>query len=298
MHAEFLIQGDFSAKLEAKVRFLQLIERSIEKASQPTLQSASAADQFLPVKALTMEEKTFYSWQEAMERELNLSPANLETLTLTPLQHSFHLPASSSNEELRDSGGLLRGRIVRTNFAIETLVEVRGQQLSDQLFKVAITVTNITDNHDVAEPSREDTLMRSLVSTHMVLGIEGGDFVSLLEHPDSLQPAVADCHNQGWFPVLVGETGQRDTILVSPIILYDYPQIAPESAGDLFDGTEIDEILSLRIMTMTDEEKSEMRQSDDRARQMLERTENMPAEQFMKLHGALRGLRTLQEDSQ
>ena len=76
------------------------------------------------------------------------------------------------------------------------------------------------------------------------------------------------------------------------------PQIAPESAGDLFDGTEIDEILSLRIMTMTDEEKSEMRQSDERARQMLERTETMPAEQFMKLHGVLRGLRPLKEDSQ
>ena len=87
-------------------------------------------------------------------------------------------------------------------------------------------------------------------------------------------------------------------MLASPIILYDYPQIAPESAGDLFDGTEIDEILSLRIMTMTDEEKLEMRQSDDRARQLLERTETLPEEHLMKLHGVLRGLRPLEEDSQ
>lgn len=79
-------------------------------------------------------------------------------------------------------------------------------------------------------------------------------------------------------------------MLSSPIIVYDYPQIAPESPGSLFDGTEIDEILSLRILTMTDEEKHEMRQTDQRARQILERTENMPPEQFMKLHGALRGL--------
>ena len=61
--------------------------------------------------------------------------------------------------------------------------------------------------------------------------------------------------------------------------------------------TEIDEILSLRIMTLTDEEKREMRQSDERARQMLERTETMPAEQLMKLHGALRGLRPLEEEA-
>jgi hydrogenase maturation protease len=97
--------------------------------------------------------------------------------------------------------------------------------------------------------------------------------------------------------VLVGEPGQRDTPLASPIILYDYPQIAPESAGDLFDGTEIDEILSLRILTLTDEEKQEIRESDERARQILERTESMPAEQFMKLHGAVRGMRPIKEDA-
>ncbi len=45
----------------------------------------------------------------------------------------------------------------------------------------------------------------------------------------------------------------------SPIILYDYPQIAPESAGDFFDSTEMDEMLTLRIMTLTDDEKSDMR---------------------------------------
>ena len=87
-------------------------------------------------------------------------------------------------------------------------------------------------------------------------------------------------------------------MLSSPIILYDYPQIAPESPGDLFDGTEIDEILTLRILTLTDEEKLEMREADDRARRILERTESLPAEHFMKLHGALRGLRPAHEDKQ
>jgi hydrogenase maturation protease len=108
---------------------------------------------------------------------------------------------------------------------------------------------------------------------------------------------AASCKNVGTWPVLVGEEGQCDTVLSSPIILYDYPQIAPESAGDLFDGTEIDEILSLRIMTLTDDEKREMSQSDERARQVLERTESMPVEQLMKLHGVLRRLRPLKEES-
>jgi hypothetical protein len=144
--------------------------------------------------------------------------------------------------------------------------------------------------------NRDEALMRSLVSTHVILGAEKGEFVSLLEPPPELQDLAAQCENVGVWPVLVGEQGQRDTVLASPIILYDYPQIAPESPGDLFDGTEIDEILSLRIMTLTDEEKREMRESDERTRQILERTEAMPAEQFMKLHGGIRSLRPLGEN--
>ena len=77
-------------------------------------------------------------------------------------------------------------------------------------------------------------------------------------------------------------------MLASPIILYDYPQIAPESAGSLFDGTEIDEILSLRILTLTDDEKREMRETDPQARRLLERTEALDPEQWMQLHGVMR----------
>jgi hypothetical protein len=80
-------------------------------------------------------------------------------------------------------------------------------------------------------------------------------------------------------------------LLSSPIILYDYPQIAPESAGDLFDGTEIDEILSLRVLTLSEEEKREVRGGDERARAILDRTETLPPEAFAKMHGAIRGLR-------
>ena len=140
-------------------------------------------------------------------------------------------------------------------------------------------------------------MVNSMLSTHTILTITGGEFVSMIDPPFEYRDAVDACRNIRTFPVLAGPEGQRDCILSSPIILYDYPQIAPESSGDLFDGTEIDEILSLRIMTMTEDEKNEMRQSDERARQMLERTDNMPAEQFMKLHGALRGLRALKEES-
>jgi hypothetical protein len=79
-------------------------------------------------------------------------------------------------------------------------------------------------------------------------------------------------------------------MLASPIILYDYPQIAPESAGDLFDGTEIDEILSLRILAMDRSRKSaRWRARDERApRALLERDAAPHADQMEAMHGVLR----------
>jgi hydrogenase maturation protease len=156
------------------------------------------------------------------------------------------------------------------------------------LFKVAVRILNLTPLDNAKSRSRDDALMRSLVSTHTILAVRDGEFVSLLEPPEAFREMAAACRNVGTWPVMAGEEGERDCMLSSPIILYDYPQIAPESAGDLFDGTEIDEILTLRIMTLTDAEKREMRGVDERARRILERTETLPLEQMMKLHGAMR----------
>ncbi|MBV9280000.1 MAG: hypothetical protein JOZ41_07965, partial [Chloroflexi bacterium] len=98
------------------------------------------------------------------------------------------------------------------------------------------------------------------------------------------------------WPVLAGRPGERHLLLSSPIILYDYPQIAPESPGNLFDTTEIDELLTLSVMALTDEEKREMRESDPRAREILDRTESLSPEQLMKLHGAIRSLQPARRD--
>jgi hypothetical protein len=114
--------------------------------------------------------------------------------------------------------------------------------------------------------------------------------VSMTDPPPGLAEAASHCVNAGVWPVLVGEHGANSTMLASPIILPDYPQVAPESAGDLYDATEIDEILTLRILTLTDKEKAEVRASEERARSILERAEALPAEHLMRLHGTIRGL--------
>ena len=180
---------------------------------------------------------------------------------------------------------------------LEGEIEAEASKLEDGLHKITLRVRNCSTITEQEAGNRDLALLRSLVSVHCILHVEGGQFISAIDPPGSLQAAAAQCHNIGTWPVLVGEEGQTDLMLSSPIILYDYPQIAAESPGDLCDGLEIDEILALRILTLTEEEKREVREGDERARHILERTELLPPEQFQKLHGALRGLREPSENA-
>ena len=290
MQTQCLLRGGFSTRLGVKVRFLQLVNRSMGRATHflDELPIGAGAELKI-VDKLEVDGQTFVPWQEAMEREVVVPPLRPASV-LFALPSPFDFPAGREVEPVRDAGGRLAGAIIREWEALSGWIEIDSERCQDDVHKVTVRVRNLTSFESSSERSRADALMYSLVSAHTILTVEGGEFVSLLDPPEDLKDVAAECRNVGTWPVLVGEEGDRNTILSSPIILYDYPQIAPESPGSLFDGTEIDEILSLRILTMTDDEKREMRQSDDRGRQILERTENMPPEQFMKMHGALRGV--------
>ena len=170
-----------------------------------------------------------------------------------------------------------------------------AKAVNGDLLKLTLELANLTP---VECATREEALSYAFSSAHLLLGIDGGQFISMLDPPERYAQSVHECHNVGVYPVLVGDEGSFDRMLSSPIILYDYPQIAPESAGDFFDGTEMDEMLSLRVLTMTDEEKAEMKSADARSRQLLERTETLPPEHMMKLHGAIRGLRRVRQQEE
>jgi hypothetical protein len=297
MQTECLMLGGSTAQLSVKIRFLQIVNRSIAKPAQALHEFPRDRElelnipEFEIVDKLQIGDQTFVPWQEAMEREVIFPPLHPAASCHESLLFDFL--AGSELEPLRDQNGSIAGVILRAGEALEGSIEIESLPVQEGVFKVCSRIRNLTPLEPAQHQERANVLMYSLVSAHTILGVENGQFVSLLDPPEALKSVAADCRNIGTWPVLVGEEGDRNTMLSSPIILYDYPQIAPESPGSLFDGTEIDEILSLRILTMTDEEKHEMRQSDQRAREILERTEQMPPEQFIKLHGALRGLHPL-----
>ncbi len=295
MQTECLVQGASLTPIEVRVRFLKLVARSVRKLTVSG-QSPLGAASFESVAKLEVDGKIFASWDESIECEVSVPTYNLDALASEPLNWEFAFPAKEETEQLQNMSGALVGLIVRKQESVQGRVEIGAVRAAGGIFKVQVRVRNLTRLEKNTGLSREKALARSLVSAHVLLGVEDGQFVSLLNPPDDLKDLAASCQNVGAWPVLVGTEGERHTMLASPIILYDYPQIAPESPGDLFDGTEIDEILALRILTMTDDEKQEMCNIDDRARKMLERTETLPMEHLMRLHGTLRELRPLKEE--
>jgi hypothetical protein len=139
------------------------------------------------------------------------------------------------------------------------------------------------DLHRLTVEIRSDgAVMRG---SHAILRTSSGGFVSATDPPEPLRAQAEACEHDGLWPVLVGEPGARDVMLCTPIILEDHPRIAPESPGDLFDGGEIDGLLTLSILALTDEEKAEIRAGDPRARAVLERTEALTDEQKLRLYG-------------
>ena len=264
MQTECLVVGDVESSIELQVRFLQLVE--IADGDSERVDS------------------------DTLEREVKVG-VQLSQIVNDPHRVAFSFCSAD----------------VRV-MPLEGTVVVSAVEVGERLFKLTVVIENVTRcsenveaNHPQGASPGSDTqpglapcgswdgdldqaLLRSLISTHTMLRVEAGQFVSLLDPPAPYADIAATCHNIGAWPVLVGpEKGQM--MLSSPIILSDDPQIAPESPGDLFDGTEIDELLTLRIQTLTDDEKAQMKAGSEQVRRMLERTESLTEDQLAQMHG-------------
>lgn len=212
----------------------------------------------------------------------------------TPIRAAIAIPAGVEEEPLLETGGEVAGALVRSWRSLEGTVEVEAEPAREGLFGLAVRITNTAP---WSGQDRGETLKQTFVSTHAILKVEGGEFVSLMDPPEEFERLAEECENVKTWPVMAGEEGDKHAMLSSPIIQYDYPKIAPESPGDLFDRGEVDQLLTLSILALTDEEKEEARAADPRAREVLDRSEALTEEDVMGLHGAIRGFRTLRGES-
>ncbi len=282
MQTQCLVSGDRESTIEVRVRFLHVTERKVALKN-------GAALEF--VDELRVGGELYLPWDESTEREIAVGRFKLSELEIAR-RVGIDISGGSSEEPLTGSTGEVVGALVRGWRTLCGTVEVEAEPLRAGIYRVTVRITNTTPWEG---QNRETTLRQTFVSTHTVLEVEGGEFVSMTDAPEEVREFAEGCENLKTWPVLVGEEGDRNMLLSSPIILYDYPQIAPESPGDMFDGGEIDQLLILNILTLTDEEKAEMRASDPRAREILERCESLSQEELMNLHGAIREFRVLRD---
>jgi len=274
LESHCLVTGASATRLEGTVRFLRLRRRRIEGAAGA------------PLASLDVDGKLVVPWDEGELCELPFA----HPLATAEASHSFALDGDERCEQIDDASGrcLARVRYVRAPMTLALRITVDGPDAAD-ILALKLRVENLSACADAAAP-RDDTLLAATLGTHLLLAVADGEFVSLIDPPvaAAAAAAAARCKNVGTWPVLAGEPGRRDLVLSAPIILYDHPAVAPESPGDLFDATEIDEILTLRTLTLTDEEKRLARATDPRVAAIIDRVDGLPETAWAKLHGAFR----------
>jgi hypothetical protein len=283
---ECLVECADDAQVLVSVRFLQLQRRRV-------LQLRPGSGKTREVASLTVDGTEYTSWDEAIEREQQVS-AEVNELLTDELALTVHIePGESTEDIVVASTGRVAGRLVRSWATVEGVIRLRAERTAGPYGALKLGVR--IENHGVSDDplsTREDGLTRALIAAHALIWVPGGKFLSMTEPPEWAVPAVAQCKNIGTWPVLAGPQECQDLMLSSPVILYDHAEVAPESAGDLFDATEIDEILTLRTLALTDEEKRAARATDPKAAELMDRLDGMPQEMFDRMHGAIRYLRS------
>jgi len=284
---ECLLECGDEAEVRVVVRFLQLQRRSV--------QSVSPDDgELRDVGTLLVDGAEYSAWDEAVEREQCVT-ATVAGLLAEERNLEFHLGPGQSVEDLIDCRDRPAGRLIRRWGALDGVIRPHAERAAGPYQALRLRVR--VENHSLplAEiRTRSDGLLYALIAAHSLIGVPGGTFLSMTDGPEWAAAAVADCQNIGTWPVLAGPDDCRDLMLSSPVILYDHPEVAAESAGNLFDATEIDEILTLRTLTLTDAEKRQARATDSRAAELMDRLDDLPPEMLERMHGAIRYLRGVQ----
>ncbi|WP_433477044.1 hypothetical protein ACQPZP_08285 [Spirillospora sp. CA-142024] len=276
VHAEFLLETTPGTDVEVTLRFLHAVHRQVMNGDTPT-------------DELQVGDETYTTWQEAREREITTDRIAIERLLESPARIPVAIAPGKEAEQLTAAnvrainGGRAGVRFVRDWGRVDGWVGVSAEPAGDGAVRLRIDVVNSGD----AE-GREEAVNAGMLCAHVVANTRDGAFVSLTDPPDELAEAAAGCGKDGLWPVLAGEPGSHDTVLAAPIVLYDWPQVAPESPGDLFDGTEIDRLLILSVLSLTEEERREMAATDPKARQILERCGALSSGELLALHGTLR----------
>jgi hypothetical protein len=280
---ECVLESPEGALVTVTARFLQLQRRSVLARSPDGSHAV--------VGSLTVGGTEHTPWDEAAQCQQEAT-APLSQLLSGGAGFPFTVPGDVARQDLAGPDGQVAGQLVRRRETLRGLLRLSAERLPGPYGALRLRV--VLENR--TEPTgpltrRADGLAFALIAAHSLIAVPGGQFLSMTAPPEWASGYVSGCVNTGTWPVLGGPDGCTELMLSSPVILYDHPEIAAESAGPLFDSTEIDEILTLRTLTLSDAEKREARATDPRAAELMDRLDHLPPEMLERMHGAIRYLR-------
>ncbi len=279
---ELLLEPEGAPAVDVLVRFLHVVSRQVEVCAEAG---------FEPVESLQIDGTAHVTFDETVEREIFLRVRPLETAQLVT---AIAFEGQREEELLHGAHGEVRGRVVRRRWPLRGTLSVRCEPVAGAapLRKLCVRVENASEV--VAAQARRGALRTAFVSAHTLLHVKDGSFLSVLDPPPAAASATEALRNEHTWPVLVGDSGgdaQRSKlVLSSPIILYDFPAVAPQTDADAFDATEIDELLKLSVLSLSDAERNEARATDPRAKAIVERAEAFDARGQELLHGGAMAL--------
>ena len=283
MQSQTIIHGNRELTVSVDVRFLHLRRTEL-------FQKSSYNEEFSPVFEMEIEGKTYQAGSPTIERKIQNNLLKINDLIATEKTIPFAFESFNEGEMIFNAEKEIVGKKTTTISMITGVVKIEAVPLPeiDKSFRLTVTVTNTTPVANAERRTRDEVLLQSFLSTHIILQTHDAEFISHQETPAQWQAAMATCNNVNTWPILIDKN--NSTLLSSPIILYDYPEINPVSSGDLFDSTEIEEALLLHVNLLSDEEKKRIGGNDEKLRAMLNKVGSLTPEDLIVYHSMMKDI--------
>ena len=285
MQTQCIVTGNDDSPINTTVRFLHLRKTELFEAAASQV---NAEPDFVPVNNVNVKGKFYQAGWQTIERTISTGVLSIRQLIKNKEAILIEFDKMYHSEYLYDEGGEAAAKQINRLSEIKgkIVIEVAPVERLENVFRITVTVINLTPVENAERVTRDEVLTQCFLSTHTILQTREAEFISQQSPGEEWKTVISECQNINTWPILLDES--NTTLLSSPIILYDYPQINPLSKGDLFDSTEIEEALLLHVALLSDDEKAQIAQSDEKLHAMLDKVSQVTPEELINFHSGLK----------
>ena len=280
MQTQCIVTGNSHILFNLSIRFLHLIKVELLERDQ--------ASHFRPANDLNVNGESYQAGWQTFERIINARDVEINQLIENQKTIILDLDKMEECSDINNEKKEIVAKEIKSVSEINGTITIDATPVENRsdAFRTTINITNTTPVTNPGTVSRDEMLGHSLLSTHIIINAVNGQFISHQNPNEQWKASIESCKNLNTWPILIDESDT--TLLSSPIILYDYPQIHPQSATDLFDSTEIEEALLLHVAVLSDEEKERIAASDEKLRTMLNKVKSVTPAALINLHSGLK----------